>query len=97
MPAASEMPNLPEVPCLCHDAGPTDDGPGCMCGASERVLRHVIRGRAKLSAEQRAWCIDEVASVEGYTRADCEGLDDAELGNTVFSAWTDYARDKGLM
>lgn len=71
--------------------------PGCMCGASERVLRHVMRGQASLSPEQREWALKEIDGIEGYTRADYEKSDDAELSQGVFSAWTDYARDKGLL
>lgn len=94
----TEMPQpMPYVPCLCHDAGPTDDGPGCMCGDSERVLRHVMRGKASLTGDQREWALQEIDRVEGYTRKDFEAASDAELGRGVIESWMDYCRDKGLL
>lgn len=92
----SEMPNLPDVPCLCYD-GPPPDETGCLCGDSERVLRHVMRGHADLSPAQREWALQEIDRVEGYTRKDHEQASDSELGQAVFNAWVDYARDKGLL
>lgn len=71
---------------------------GCVCGAQERGLRAIIAGNGTrpMTAEQRAWCVSEVASVEGFSEQDCVGLDDVALANLVLSAWLDYARDKGL-
>lgn len=92
-----EMPDLPDVPCLCFDAGPPDDGPGCMCGASERVLRHVLRGQIALTPEQRDWALKQIGAVEGYDSADYVGRADYEVAQGVMSAWLDYARDKGLL
>lgn len=94
----NEMPApIPDVPCLCHDAGPTDDGPGCMCGISERVIRHIIRGQATFTPEQKEWALKEIGSIEGYTRKDYETRSDAEIAQGVMEAWVDYARDKGVL
>lgn len=94
MPATTEMPGpIPTAPCCSFDPALPEDQQGCACGLTERALR----AGAKLTAEQRAWCIDEIASVEGHTRDECEGLDDAELGRAVLGAWVDYCRDKGLL
>lgn len=92
------MPNpIPDVPCLCHDAGPVDDGPGCMCGVSERVLRHVARGKATLTPDQKEWALQEIDSVEGHTRRDWDTAPDSEVAHGVLNAWHDYCRDKGLL
>lgn len=92
----NEMPApIPEVPCLCHAVGPTDHGPGCMCGISERVIRHIMRGEAKFTPEQREWALKEIDCVEGCTRKDYETESDADVAVGVLHAWVDYARDKG--
>jgi len=92
--AMKEIPNLPEVECKCF----TDvDETGCVCGQSERVLRAICRGDIALNDEQREWCKAEIDRVEGYSRSEYEIADDATLAHGVLSAWTDYARDKGLM
>lgn len=69
---------------------------GCICLREERYLRHVIGGSQQLNPEQRAWCRDEIARVEGYTVADAEGTDE-DVARTVLAAWTDYCRDKGML
>lgn len=90
----NEMPNLPDVPCKCFDEA---DDCGCVCGESERVLRHVMRMQIKLTPEQRAWALCEIKQVEGYDLADYVGREDHEIAHGVLNAWTDYARDKGLL
>jgi hypothetical protein len=50
-----------------------------------------------MTPEQRAWCLDEIGSIEGYNRADYEGETDGNLARTVLSAWLDLCRDKGLV
>lgn len=83
-----EMPApIPIVACC------IDDEEGCACGLTERALR----AGAALTAEQREWCLHEIGSIEGHTREDHEGSNDADLCRAVLSAWTDYCRDKGLM
>lgn len=64
----------------------------------ERVLRvWSTKGSMSLmTPAQRAWCISEIASVEGYEAEDWLRLSDAELARGVLDAWRDYARDKGL-
>ena len=79
---------------------PCCEGPnaiGCACGEDERVLRSVIRKELPLTSSQKDWCIEEIASVEGHDREECEGLEDSALANLVLAAWTDYCRDKGLL
>lgn len=91
-----EMPNLPSAPCACWD--PQDQAEiGCVCGDSERVLRHIVRTHGKLSDDQREWCLREIDQVEGHSRADFKLCDDATIAAGVMSAWVDYARDKGLL
>lgn len=89
-----EMPNLPSVPCHC--VGPLDQA-YCMCGDSEKVLRHIVWTNGKLSNDQREWCLSEIDRIEGHSRADYKLCDDATVAAGVLSAWVDYARDKGLM
>lgn len=92
----NEMPNLPEARCACWDPKDYEDI-GCICGASERVLRAVERGDIKLDAEQREWCLDKLGKVEGYNRSDHVNDFDRTLAHAVLCSWVDYARDKGLL
>jgi hypothetical protein len=46
---------------------------------------------------QRDACLEEIAHVEGYDRADYAHVDDRDLARGVLSAWTDFCRDKGLL
>jgi hypothetical protein len=50
-----------------------------------------------MTPSQRAWCLDEIGSVEGYKRADFEDYNDSDLARAVLHAWNDYCRDKGLL
>jgi hypothetical protein len=68
----------------------------CICPATERGLRIVIRGQAQMSPEQREWCLTEIGRVEGYKRSAYEEDDDATIARGVLSAWLDFARDKGF-
>lgn len=72
---------------------------GCACLPMERALRGWSRGAemAAMKPEQREFCLSEVTQIEGYTRADGEGLNDADLSRLVLAAWTDYCRDQGLL
>lgn len=92
-----EMPNLPEAKCACWEPQDYEDGIGCACGDSERVLRAIQRGEIKLDDEQREWCRTEIDKVEGYSRSEYELADDLTLAHAVLCAWTDYCRDKGLL
>ena len=74
---------------------------GCVCPSVERALRAFMERRpgtpAAMTPDQRAWCLAEIGSVEGYVRADYEDVADSALARGVLNAWTDYARDKGAL
>lgn len=72
---------------------------GCICPPSEKALRAWKRGEitTPMNADQREFCLTEIGQVEGYTRADHAEDNDADLASAVLDAWTDYARDKGLI
>lgn len=80
----------PEV-CVCYG-----DGAVCVCPSTERALRHVVRGSVPMSEQQRAWCLTEIGSFEGQPTFEVTDSD-ADVARGVLSAWTDYARDKGLL
>jgi hypothetical protein len=72
----------------------------CCCDATERSLRAYMMGliTEPMTAEQREACISEIVyCAEGETRENVENLNDAELARAVLFAWTDFARDKGLI
>jgi len=51
-----------------------------------------------MSPEQRAWCLEEIASMGDSTQqGDFAGLSDGYLARQVLQAWLDYARDKGVI
>lgn len=87
------MPDEPEIDCQCGGML------ACICPPGERAVRAWAYGAPcpPMTAAQRDWCLDEIAAVEGYERADYEGEDDRILALTTLSAWTDYCRDKGLL
>ena len=88
----NEMPNLIPIGCQCGDV------PECICGQTEKVLRAFASGiLSTMTPDQREWCLKEIDSVEGYNRRDYERAYPADLARGVLSAWTDYARDKGLL
>ncbi len=70
---------------------------GCVCGVTERVLRAYasLRCTVPMTADQRAWCIDQVRQVEGQSASNYDM--DEELARMVLAAWLDYARDKGAL
>lgn len=68
----------------------------CRCGPTEIQLRcwqAEVPG-PKMTAEQRAWCKDQVQDIEG---GDWPGNDatDALVAGAVLDAWRTFARDKG--
>lgn len=83
----------------CCMVAPGEMPESCMCGPAERALRAVIDGTyaTSLTDDQRAWCLDEITKVEGYTREEYAGSTDTELARGVLGAWRDYCRDKGLL
>jgi hypothetical protein len=83
---------LAPAACVCFD-----EPDACMCRPAERALRHVIRTHGRMNGDQREWCLREIDRVEGHGRHDFIGADDATVAGGVFSAWTDYCRDKGLI
>lgn len=77
-------------------------GANCACGDGERALRHIVNGtwpHGSMTAEQRAWCVEEADSAgEGaYKLSELEALNDQDLARTVLDAWTDYCRSQGLL
>ena len=70
-----------------------------VCYGAEMALRHYTYEITlpPMTPEQREWCLEEIASVEGYRRAEFEDATDKELANGVMAAWADYCRDKGMM
>lgn len=71
----------------------------CVCGPTERVLRahmHPQWNVEPLTEEQRAWCVAEIRSIEGWSDYQMP-VKDSVLASDVLSAWRDYARDKGLI
>lgn len=82
--------------CVCY--GPQTRG--CICSTQERVLRlyaDTTIAMPPLTPEQRDWCLDDIATVEGYARSDYETATDRDLCRGVLHAWLDYCRDKGLL
>lgn len=70
-----------------------------MCLDGEKALRLCCAGKlaGPLSPEAREECLEEIGKVEGFDRRHSEASTDSELAREVLSAWTSYARDKGLM
>ena len=67
---------------------------------SEDVLRICAGtppGGWPMSPAEREGCLQEIAKVEGYERKHYETATDQMLARGVLSAWTDAARDKGLL
>lgn len=71
----------------------------CACPAMEKALRGWVRGddMPSMTQEQRMFCLSEIGRVEGYDLADYTYATDRTLASGVLEAWTDYARDKGLL
>ena len=93
----TEPTDWPDFACQCFAV---DVPMHCMCPDSERALRGYMNGRAgpPMTDHQRAWCAKEIASIEGYGKAeDYADTPDGDLARTVLEAWVDYARDKGLI
>lgn len=84
----------PGVSCQC---GVGDDR--CFCSAEECALRAWAKGNitTPMTPEQRAYCLSEIDSTEGYSASDYEMATDAQLASGVLAAWVDYCRDKGLL
>jgi hypothetical protein len=100
-----------KLPCLCgveqhartivYADGVTDEIPEmpCLCPPAELALRSYAAGHdlPPMTAEQRAWCLDEIGMVEGYSTADHVFESDAIIAKTVMAAMFDYCRDKELL
>jgi hypothetical protein len=90
----SEIPGVPTlVGCVCFGR----QCPGaCLCGKTEKALRawSSVNGHLEpMTPEQRAWCLNEIRSVEGWDAYQMPASD-ADLARDVLSAWRDYVRDK---
>lgn len=72
---------------------------GCVCTSAERAIRAWKEGRMTepMTIEQRAWCLSQIASVEGYNAANYSDASDVNLAEGTLDAWLDYCRDKGLL
>lgn len=86
--------NEPFSGCICFN-----EGAECVCPQCEAVLRAFAARKItrSMTPDERAWCLDEIASVEGYDRRDYAEYLDGDLAHTVIVAWADYCRDKGLL
>lgn len=83
------------VGCPCFGTGYVG---ACVCDPIEKCLRaHTIQTwhPPALTEEQRAWCLAEIRSVEGWSDYQLP-VKDSVLASDVLSAWRDYARDKGV-
>lgn len=81
--------------CVCDDVYSLSQ---CVCCEVERTIRWFsTKNKVEMTEAQRQECIEEICSVEGYSMADCEGVSTQRLARLVLAAWTDYARDKGLL
>lgn len=92
---ATPLDSIAPQTCLCY--GP--EAEGCLCMDAERALRAYMgkHPMPPMTSEQRAYCLEEIGSVEGYERTDYEACTDEDLARGVLSAWVDYCRDKGLL
>lgn len=94
---------VPTVACCMADGWLDADQAacGCVCSPDERLLRAYAEGRMPADCPMpplaRAWCLDEIRHVEGYDWTKHVKDTDQDLARTVLAAWTDYARDKGLL
>lgn len=71
----------------------------CICSDVECAIRAWANGNMSIpmNAIQRNYCLNEIDSVEGYSRKEYETATDRQVANAVLSAWVDYCRDKGLL
>lgn len=71
----------------------------CCCGTTERVLRAYTEKMLlpAMTTDQRNWCLNQIGQVEGRSMSEYAFDTDVELASAVLDAWTDYARDKGLL
>jgi hypothetical protein len=82
------------------DAGcgclPPEYSETCICDRLERIVRaHIGAALAPMTEAQRAWCVAEIRSIEGWSDYQLP-VKDSVLARDVLSAWNDYVRDKGL-
>lgn len=101
MAMTTEMPGVPHILCVCMSAADFCDY-GCVCDPAERYLRHLASGRNGdriMTEEQKAWCVAEIRACGDATNQPdhFDDYDDRAMAMSVLSAWSDYARDKGLI
>lgn len=60
---------------------------------TDEQIEEITAGRLALTAEERAFLIDESRMEEcRASREECEAMSDAMLMNTIYWAWADYVR-----
>lgn len=72
---------------------------GCVCTDMEQAIRAWSGGVAMpaMTIGQREACLHEIGRVEGFVADDYAGASDRDVAAGVLEAWTEYARDKGLL
>jgi hypothetical protein len=88
----SPIDSLAPSHCSC---GWSDDE--CVCEDTEKGLRLVGQGRAAMTSEQRAWCLQEIDQTKGYLRAAYEQSTDVELASGTLQARTNFCRNRGFL
>ena len=95
MPFLSCFESNAPLHCVCYDR---DED--CVCCPAERGLRAFARPgntMPPMTTVQREACLQEIASVEGYTRQGYVTATDQDLAIGVLHALADYCLDKGLL
>lgn len=97
MPFGSDFgPTPPLVGCVCFGA---EHAGACICDNVEKYLRALTSqtwNAPPMTEEQRAWCVAEIRSIEGWSDYQVP-IKDSVIASDVLSAWRDYARDKGVI
>lgn len=91
-----ELEKLAPPECICYFGM---DQEFCVCNDLERTLRSYLYSiqLQAMTVVQREACLEEIARVEGFERADYEATNDKELARGVLRSWASYCQDKGLL
>jgi hypothetical protein len=84
------MPHVAASAPACQCAGfPTNDQvDACFCTAENRAIRAFAGGgMLAMTAEQRQECLDELATIEGFSRPEDAAASDVALAQRVRRAW----------